>query len=213
VCDRSTLDKKRTPECLAALETTCATGANCAAVTGSPTGNAALVALEGYVAKANTSLTTYNNARKAMTMAATALRKDFQTARTGYGTYMTCVDEIAGGDPSIVAAAGCTGRVENPPGAALAQVTKFRSKAWTTSASAKLQWAGVPSAANYVVELNPTPQTPTGPWNSTGNASPRLTRVVTSATPGGQMLARVAAVHADGTQGEWCDPILVTTKA
>ena len=213
VVDRSSLDKMRIPACLEAMNTTCTTGATCAAVTGSATCNAALTALKGHVATASTSLTTYNNARKALQAAATVLQKDYHTARTAYGTYMTCVDEIALGDASIISAAGCTGRLENPPSAALETVSSFRSKPWKTSATARLQWAAVRSAANYVVELNPTPQTPAGPWNSAGNASPRLTKVVTAATPGAQMLARVAALHADGTQSEWSDAILVTTKA
>src|SRR5262245_2981336 len=213
VVDRSTLDKLPIPAAIAAIETTCATGATCAAVTGSPTCNAAFTALQGYVATAHTSLTTYNNARKALQVASAALQKDFSTARTAYGTYMTCVDEVAHGDASIVTAAGCMGRLESPPVVPLDKVSNFRCKPWKTSASAKLQWTAAPSAANYVVELNPTPQTPAGPWSSAGNASPRLTRVVTAATPGAQMLARVAAIHPDGTQSEWSDPLLVTTKA
>jgi len=211
--DRSTLDKLRIPAALAAIDTTCSTGAACAAVTGSPTCNAAFTAMKGYVATASASLTTYNNARMALQAAITALHKDFGAARTAYGTYMTCVDEVAGGDASIITAAGCTGRLESPPGLPLDKVSKFRSKPWKTSASARLQWAAVPSAANYVVELNPTPENPAGPWSPAGNASPRLTRLVTAPTPGAQMLARVAAIHPDGTQSEWSDPLLVTTKA
>jgi len=213
VVDRSTLEKLRIPAAIAAIDTTCTTGAACPAVTASPTCNAALTALKGYVATTSTSLTTYNNARKALQTASAALQKDFGTTRTAYGTYMTCVDEVAHGDAAIVTAAGCTGRLENPPGLPLDRVSKFQSKPWKATASAKLQWAAAPSAANYVLELNPTPETPAGPWRSAGNPSPRLTRVVTAATPGAQMLARVAAVHPDGTQSEWSDPLLVTTKA
>jgi hypothetical protein len=214
VVDRSSLDKQRIPACIAAIGTTCTTGATSAAVTASPTCSAALTSLKGYVATAGTSLTTYNNARKALTTAASALRKDYQITRTAYGTYMTCVDELAGGDASVITAAGCSARVDSTLTAAvLGTPADFRFKPWKTSATAKLQWSGVPGAANYVVELNPTPQTPTGPWSSAGNASPRVTKVVTAATPGAQMLARVAAVRPDGTQGEWSDPLLVTTKA
>jgi hypothetical protein len=213
VVDRSALDKEhKIPACIAAMDTLCTTASGSAAVTSSPTGAAALSGLKDRVAKAQSSLGAFNIARKTLSTARAALVKDYTACRKSAGTFMTCVDEIAVGDAAIITQAGCIGRVEGAVTSALEKVTDFRSKPWRLSAEARLQWPGVLGAANYLVELNVTPQTPAGPWVATGNPSPRLTKVVTSATPGAQMLARVAAIHRDGTQGEWCDPILITTR-
>ena len=201
------------PACIAAMDTMCSTAAGSAAVTSSPTGAAALSGLKDRVAKAQSSLGAFNIARKTLSTARAALVKDYTACRKSAGTFMTCVDEIAVGDATIITQAGCTGRLEGAVTPALEKVTNFRSKPWRLSAEARLQWPQVPGAANYLVELNATPQTPAGPWAAAGNPSPRLTKVVTAATPGAQMLARVAAVHPDGTQGEWSDAILVTTRA
>ena len=211
--DRSALDKDhKIPACLAAMDTMCATASGCAAVTSSATGGAALGSLKTRVGTALSSLVTYNTARKTLSTARAALLKDYKLCRTSAGTFMTCVDEIAVGDATIITQAGCTGRLESAGTTVLEKVTKFRTKPWRLSAEARLQWAGVAGAANYLVELNVTPQNPAGPWVAAGYPSPRLTKVVSAATPGAQMLARVAAIHPDGTQGEWSDPILITTR-
>ena len=213
VVDRSALDKpKKIPACIAAMDTMATTAAGSAAVTSSATCNVALLAVTSRLAAAKSSLTTYDAARKAVSTARASLVKDYHACRKSAGTFMTCVDELAVGDATIITQAGCTGRLESAGKPPLEKVTKLRTKPWRLAAEARLQWARVPGAANYLVELNPTPQSPAGPFVATGNPSPRVTRVVASTTPGAQMLARVAAIHPDGTQGEWCDPILVVTR-
>ena len=213
VVDRAALDKDRKiPACLAAMDTMCATASGCAPVTSSATGGAALASLKTRVATAQSSLVAFNTARKTLSTARAVLFKDYKLCRTSAGTFMTCVDEIAVGDATVITQAGCTGRLEGAGTTVLEKVTNFRTKPWRLSAEARLQWPRIAGAANYLVELNVTPQNPAGPWVAAGNPSPRRTKVITAATPGAQMLARVAAVRPDGTQGEWSDPILVTTR-
>jgi hypothetical protein len=213
VVDRSAIDKqKKIPACIAAMDAMVTTAAGSAAVTSSPTCNVALAAAASRVVTAKASLNAYNVALKAVSTARAALVKDYHTCRKSAGTFMTCVDELAVGDATVITQAGCTGRLESPGTQPLEKVTQLRTKPWRLSAEARLQWAAVPGAANYLVELNMTPQNPAGAYVAAGNPSPRLTRVVTGATPGAQLLARVAAIHPDGTQGEWCDSILVVTR-
>jgi hypothetical protein len=90
-------------------------------------------------------------------------------------------------------------------------VAVVHSKPWKHPMEAQLTWPRAPGATGYAIEVNYTPQNPTGPWTALISGTGRR-RIVKATAPGAQLLARVAALGSDGAQSDWSDPILVTTS-
>jgi hypothetical protein len=125
--------------------------------------------------------------------------------------YEAVIEQLARGDASIIAAAGLPSRGPKAPPAALGEMGVVRTRQGALPAQAVLTWPEVTGATSYAIELNPTPQSPAGPWNALGSGS-RRRRLVSGPAPGAQILARVAALGSNGTQSAWSDPVLVTLR-
>lgn len=207
---RSLLKNKRMAEGLAALDTLCTAGAQCPAVMASPAAVQVLADLQAAVTTAKTSLTNKKALLQALLAAIQTLKIDFGEVKVTLASYESIVNFIAHGDSSVIIKAGCQARGPNGKPSILGQVTGLTSKPGKLPTEGILQWPVVTGATSYAIELNFTPENPAGPWTPIGPGS-RRRRVVKTATPGGQLLARVAALGSDGTQTAWSDPLLVTT--
>ena len=202
--NRSALNKKKMPEALTTLTATCASGATCAQVTGSPIANAALTNLGATVTTSTQSVGAATQAKKA--------QKDFQQVRIAFSTYETAVSGVAGGDAAVIHAAGLDSRPEAPSATPeLTKLEKVTVQPWKLATEARLRWPEMLGAAMYAVQVNFTPATPAGPFTSLGTTT-RLTKVVKAPTAGAQFLVQVAAVTSDGTVGEWSDAVLATAR-
>jgi hypothetical protein len=188
---------------LAACNNIVAAGAQCAAVQSSPVAKAALGVLQ---AAAGTGQT-------AMVAKLDAAQTHETAIKTGDAlrSYEASVNVLANGDGSIINAAGLLTRADKPPPAALGTVPELHSKPGKLQSEAILSWPKVAGATSFALQINTTPATPAGPWTALNSGSSRR-RVITGPGPASQLLARVAAVAADGTQSPWSNPILVTTK-
>jgi hypothetical protein len=206
------LHGKKPPDAIDAMQTVCTTAASSQEVQGTPLAAQCCATLTADVAKADTSLTTYNNAKQAFRVATKAFRKDLRQARSSLGFFMGIVNGIAKGEAKIITAAGLIADDGDGGAPGLEKVTKLESHPWKKEATAKLSWPAAGGATSYAVEVNPTPQNPTGPYTPLGTAT-RRTRILAGAAPGAQLLARVAAVASDGTMSEWSSPILVIVSS
>ncbi len=210
--NRSALNKKKMPEALTTLTATCASGATCAQVTGSPIANAALTNLGAAVTTSAQSVGAATQAKKDAQTAAKKAQKDFQQVRIAFSTYETAVSGVAGGDAAVIHAAGLDSRPEAPSATPeLTKLEKVMVQPWKLATEARLRWPEMPGAAMYAVQVNFTPATPAGPFASLGTTT-RLTKVVKAPTAGAQFLVQVAAVTSDGTVGEWSDAVLATAR-
>jgi hypothetical protein len=109
----------------------------------------------------------------------------------------------------VINKAGLLSRDQKTPAAALGKVTVVHTKPGKHPTEAILSWPAGPGATGYAIEVNFTPQNPTGTWVGLTSGSSRR-RVVKGPTPGCQFLARVASLGSDGTQGDWYDAVLAT---
>ena len=150
-------------------------------------------------------------AQAALLSATKTLEIQFGAAANALRTYETAVNTVADGDASIINKAGLLTRATKTPPAALGSVVGVHSVPGKLPAQAILRWPEVARATSYAIEVNMTPAAPAGPWTAINPGSSRR-RVLTTPTPATQMLARVAAVMADGTQSAWSNPVLVTTR-
>jgi hypothetical protein len=200
-------------KCLSALVTVCDTGAQCVEVQASPVALAALGALKSAVTTAQASLSKKQDADQAQRAAAKVLHIDFLAVGGAVRTYEAAVGTIAVGDAGVINKAGLLAREPKAPvPSPLGKVSVVHWKPGKHSAEAILSWPKAPGATGYAIEVSYTPQNPTGAWTALTSGTGRR-RVVKAAAAGGQMLVRIAALGSGGTQSEWSDPVLVTTKA
>lgn len=207
------LDGKKTPDAIATLHATCNAGAQCAQVQASPIASAALGDLTSKTATADGSMVTKKKVDQDAKAAAKTLRKDVKAAKVALGVYETAVGGICGGDAAVINKAGLLDRPVAPaaPATIVEKVTKLTSTVGKVSKVAKLSWPAAPGAASYAVQVNFNPATPAGPWVSLGTCT-RRTKQVTTPTAAAPFLAQIASVASDGTQGEWCEAFLGTSR-
>ena len=197
-------------ESLASLDAVCNAGSQCTEVQGSPVAAGALAALISAVSASRTSLARKLDAVTALEAAIKVMRDDFELVRSASRTYDAAVDGIALGDATIINKAGLPSRLAAITPTPLGKVGEVRSKPWKHPAEAQLTWPRAPGATGYAIEVNLTPQDPTGPWTAITSGTGRR-RIVKAPAPGAQLLARVASLGSGGAQADWSDPILVTT--
>ena len=97
------------------------------------------------------------------------------------------------------------------PAAALEKVSVVHTKPGKHLGEAILSWLPAPGATSYAIEINVKPDDPTAPWQALNSGSGRR-RILKSPTPGGQILARVAALDSEGNASDWSDAILATAR-
>jgi hypothetical protein len=189
-----------------------AAGTASAAVQGSPVAKQALTDLQGAITPLGTAVSSKVDIVTQLNAARKGVTTQFSTVEALLRNYETTVNTLAAGNAQIITAAGLLVRDVKTPAAALSPLVKsFRSTLGTAPKTAVLRWEKVAGATNYAIQVNWTPAAPTGPWTALQPGSSRR-RIVTAPTQGAQFLAQVAALASDGTQGPWCDPILVTAR-
>ena len=208
---RALLQGKKVPDALAAVANACSTGNGCTEVKNDPIASAALAALTSTSSAAQDKLTKYLAAAQAVLATSKDLRSAFATVRTNLTTYETAVNALAHGDAGLINRAGLLARDGHTPAAALGKVSVLHTKLGKHAAEAIISWPAAPGATSYAIEVNVTPQNASGTWTALQSGSSRR-RVVKAPTPGAELLVRVAAIGSDGSQSEWSDTLLATTR-
>jgi hypothetical protein len=192
------LTRKSVAASLSTLSNTCAAGAQCPEVQGSPIAQQALSVLQKAVGVAAGTLTSKQAAATALSTFSKALQSDFKAARVALVTYEVAVASIAGGSASVITKAGLIARDVSSPASLLEAVSVVRTKPGRHPMEAILSWPAAPGATGYAIEVNFTPQVAGAPWVALTSGSSRR-RVVKAPTPGAQFLARVASLGSGGT--------------
>ncbi len=130
------------PDALSTLDTTCAAGAQCAEVQGSPVAAQALGVLQKAVTEAHASLSQKQTLAQALLAALKALKLDYEAVRVALGTYESAVTAVAGGDASVINKAGLLSRSQAPvPAQALGPVSAVYAKPWKLQSEALITLA------------------------------------------------------------------------
>jgi hypothetical protein len=204
----STLAKKqKVPEALTTLDAVCNAGAQCTEVQGSPVAAHALTVLQDAVTTAHTTLLKKEQAALTLAALAKAMGIDFTAVKVAVRTYEVAVGAIAQGNAGVIGKAGLHSRVHTISQTALGKVSVVHVKPGKHSAESILTWPRGPGATGYAIEVNFTPQSPTGPWTALTSGTGRR-RIVKAPAPGAQFLARVASLGTGGAQSDWSDPVL-----
>jgi hypothetical protein len=203
------LGRKSVAAGLEKLDAMCAAGAQCAAVQASPICKLALEALQAAVAAGHAAYAAVLDALTEYRAATKALLTSLGRTDASLRLYERAVDGLAGGDAAIITAAGLPARDARTPPAALGAVTAVLGRPGKLPAQAILAWPPVKGATAYALEVSFTVDGLDGPWTAPVILRRRRRRV-TAPAPRAQLLARVAAVDAHGTQSAWSPPILVT---
>jgi hypothetical protein len=200
-------------KCLTALVNVCQTGAQSAEVQASPAATAALGDLKNGVTKVQGSLAKKVDAEQARQQAINVLKVDVRDLAVLVRAYESVVGVLAKGNAATINKAGLLARETQAPVAGpLGMVSVVHWKPGKHSAEAIVTWPKAPSATSYALEVNYNPKDPASPWTALTSGTSRR-RTVKASAPGAQMLVRIAAQGSGGTQSEWSDPVLVTTKA
>ncbi len=203
------LNDSRLAQGTATLDKVLSAAAQCQAVQNDPLAKQAVANLQTKVTTLHGSLSSRELVAQALLTAIKVLRLDFDAAKDALVSYEKAVDTVADGDGSIINQAGLLARSTTTTPAALETVAGVTGKRGKQPAQAIVKWPAAAGATSYAVEVNFTPATPAGPWTPVSTSTNR-SRVVTAPSAGAQLLARVAALASDGTQGPWSDAILVT---
>ena len=206
---RTVTEVTKEVEGLTLLQAVCDAGKQCQDVQNSPFCLQALTGLQAAVTTADGSLTDKMKLATALVAAIKVMHEDYHLVLLAARSYESAVAGIAKGSAVIINKAGLKARLPVSTTTALGKVTLLFTKAGKHSAEAILSWRAGPGATGYALEVNFTPQSPSGPWTALTSGTGRR-RTVKGPTPGGQFLARVASLGSGGTQSEWSDPILCT---
>jgi hypothetical protein len=208
---RGLMRGKREADALQILTNMCSTGSGCTAVQNDPVASKALGVLQTAVTTSQGSQGARTRAATAFSLATRTAASDYRAVYTALTTYETAVGALAGGDATVITAAGCQSRNESGPQAMLEAVTGVYGKPGKLPAQAVVGWPASPGATSYAIEVNWTPQSATGTWTAFGSGTGRRW-VVTAPTAGAQFLVRVAALGSHGEQAGWSTPILATAR-
>jgi hypothetical protein len=211
VVRRSTASQKTPPECLTVLDNVCDAGAQCPEVQGNPIAQHALSLLQQSTDAAHKSLNAKLALAQGLTTAIKTLEIDLATATEALRVYETAVGAVAKGNGALIHKAGLLSRARMSVPVALGEMTNVTSKEGKQNGEAIVTWPQVPGAKAYALEVNLTPENPSGSWTALEPGGGRR-RVVTTATRGAKVLVRVAAIGNGNKQSAWSDPILVTTR-
>jgi hypothetical protein len=211
VVRRSIATKKTPPECLALLDNVCDIGAKCPEVQGNPIAQHALTRLQQATDAARKSLNEKLALGQALTTAIKTLDVDLTAVTEALRVYETAVGAVAKGNGAVINKAGLASRSRRSAPAALGEVADVTYQEGKHNGEAIVTWPTVPGANTYALEVNLTPDNPSGSWMALPPGGGRR-RVVTTATRGAQALVRVAAIGNGNKQSAWSDPILVTTR-
>ena len=206
---RTVTEAKTEVEGLSLLKTVCEAGKQCPEVQNAPLALQALTGLQSAVTAADASLTAKMNLAASLVAAIKLMYEDYHLVLLAARSYEAAVAGIAKGSAVIINKAGLKARLPVTTTTVLGKVTLLNSKAGKHPAEALLTWRAGPGATGYAIEVNFTPQSPSGPWAALTSGTGRR-RTVKGPVPGCQFLARVASLGSDGTQSEWSDPILCT---
>jgi hypothetical protein len=199
------------PAGLAKLVSICGAAAQCQAVQGSPSAQAALADLTAKVATAQADHAAVLAAATAAQAAGKALTIELRAAMRALFFYEAAVQSVAGDDGAVINQAGLLAGDPKPPPAPLEKVAVVRGRPGKHPAEAVVSWPAAGGATSYALEVSFTPAQVDGPFTALASGTARR-RVVLAPAPGAQLLARVAAVAGDGTRSEWTSPILVTAR-
>lgn len=203
------LQGKKVPACLSTLDNTCSAGAQCPQVQASSAAKQQLVMLQGALATAHTSLTNKQAAALTLQAMTHTLTLDFATVKLALRSYEASISMLAKGDAAIISGAGLLARNTKIIPLPLGKVIVVNSKQGKHPGEAILSWHAAPGARAYVIEVNFTPATPSGPWTALTPGTGRR-RVVKAPAPASDFLARIAVLGTGGTQSDWSDPVLAT---
>jgi hypothetical protein len=207
---RGLLKKKKEADALSTVGDVCKTAAQCKEVQTSKLAQSALDNLQTAVTTAGTSLTAVQTKEQELRAARKTLRGDMRAVKRGLSSYESAVDTIADGNATVIANAGLKTR-QRTPTPPLEKVVGVTTKPGSKPREGVISWPPAPGATSYAIQVNLAPESPTPNWNEVGSGTSRR-RVLEGPAPGAQILARVAAIAADGTRAEWSDPVLVTVK-
>ena len=208
---RGVFRSQKVADALESLSTTCTAGAACTEVQNDPVASKALGVLQTAVTTSQASQTKRNNLGTQYFTAKRTAAADFVAVGTAADLYEQAIAALAKGDATLITKAGCEPRNEGGPHAALEMVTGVLSKLGKLPTQAVVRWPAAPGASSYAVEVNWTPQNPTGTWTAIGSGTGRRW-VITAPTPGAQFLVRIAAQGAHGQQAAWSTAILATAR-
>jgi len=208
---RRTLQPGKTAaQWLSVLDGVVATAEQCTEVQNDPLAKPAFAVLKLAVAAAQTSVDDRQKALLAYIASTKALRVDITALRIATYAFEASVAALAKGNAQLIAKSGLTARVVKPPVAPLGKVSVVRTKLGKHPSEAIISWPPGPGATGgYAIEVNFTPQNPTGPYTALTSGTSRR-RTVKGPTPGCQFLVRVASLGSGGTQSDWSDPVLAT---
>jgi hypothetical protein len=196
-------------ECLSNITNMCVAGTASPDVQANPVALQAIGVLQKAVTTASGSLASRLSLAQGLMNAIRVLGVDFGQVRVALVTYEAAVNAMANGSASVITKAGCLASGPRGPAAALGPVTVVHSKPGKTPGEALLSWPAGPGATGYGLQVNFTPQTPSGPWTTLTSGTGRR-RIVKASAPGAQFLVQVASLGTDGTQSAWSDAILAT---
>jgi hypothetical protein len=196
---------------LPTLVNTCTSGSTCTQVQADPIAKQALATLQGYVTASQASQTSRDKLLTLLSTARKTANADFVNVRTSLAEYELAVNRVAAGNAAIITAAGCLSREEGGLPAQLEAVTTVTTKLGKLPTQGIITWPAAAGATSYAIEVNLTPQNPSGTWTALNSGTSRR-RTVTGPSPNSQLLARVAAQDAHGNQAAWSAPVLVTTR-
>ncbi len=197
------------PQWLTTLDGVVATAATCTEVQNDPVALAAYNALKTAVATAHTSQDGREKAALALAAAIRLLHGGVSTLTTATRSFETSVAVLAKGNAALITKAGLTPRDVHPPPAALEKVSVVHCKPGNHPCESIVSWPEAAGATAYAIEVNFTPQSPTGTYTALNTGTSRR-RTVKGPTPGCQFLVRIAAQGSDGTQADWSDAVLAT---
>jgi hypothetical protein len=209
---KSPLGKKKmsVSESLTALDAVGNAGSACAEVQASPVAAGALTALIAAVGAAKKSLARKLDLLAQLKAAMKDLSVDFGKVRVATRTYQSAVEGVALGSAQIINKAGLEARTVTVSQGVLERVSVLHSKPGKHPTEAILTWPKAAGATSYAIEVNLAPNSATPTWVALTPGTGRR-RVVKASAPGGQLLARVAALGTGGAQSDWCTPLLVQT--
>lgn len=194
---------------LALIDGVCGKAATCAAVTNSPVASAALAALKTSNGTAKTSLALHASLLLQARTAGKTLVSNIADVEAKASTYMNAVDDLADGNPTVIADAGLTARDGTAHVGSATKVTAVKFELGKESKEAVVSWPESAGAGAYALRVNFTPTDPTK-WQDMPTSTSRR-RVITAPTAAAQFLVMVAAIGNEGPS-DWSDAVMVTAR-
>ena len=171
-------------------------GSSCAAVSGSTVASASLAALKTSSGTARTSVVAHGTLVLQTRAAGKKATSDIADVEAKATTYMNAVNDVAQGDPAIIADAGLTARDGQAHVSSAAKVLTIKCEPGKQSKEAICSWPEIAGAGAYALRVNFIPTNPTKVQDLPSGTSRR--RTIVAPTAGAQFLLSVAAIGSEG---------------